>query len=160
MLKKILIILVVMLTGIMFGQGQTPALNQKIVDYVASQVGKRVDRGECWDLAYEALTKNNCQWDGKYAYGKKVNPATDSIYAGDLLQFEGVTVKYHENNATVKESFPHHTAIVYQVMGKGHYKIAHQNFGNTAKKVVVTELKLTNKVSGTITFYRPVAKNE
>jgi hypothetical protein len=160
MLKKTLSGLILLLSGILGAQGQTPALNQKITDYVTTQIGKKVDRGECWDLAYQALTQNNCEWDGRYAYGKKVNPNTDSIYAGDLLQFEGVTVKYKENNMIVKESFPHHTAIIYQVLGKGHYKIAHQNFGNTAKKVVVTELKLSNKVSGTIFFYRPVSKTE
>jgi hypothetical protein len=160
MIKRTLLLFSLVLSNFIFAFGQTPTLNQKIVDYVTTQIGKKVDRGECWDLAYESLTKNNCEWDGKYAYGKKVNPATDIIYAGDLLQFEGVTVKYHEKNMTVKETFPHHTAIVYQVLGKGYYKIAHQNFGNNGRKVGVTELKLSDKISGSILFYRPVAKTE
>jgi hypothetical protein len=160
MIKRTLLLLSFVLLNFIFTFGQTPLLNQKIVDYVSTQVGKKVDRGECWDVAYEALTLNNCEWDGMYVYGKKVNPATDSIYAGDILQFEGVTVKYHENNMTVKETFPHHTAIVYQVLGKGYYKIAHQNFGNTGRKVGITELKLSDKISGSILFYRPVSKTE
>jgi hypothetical protein len=160
MLKNIFTSLMLLLSGLLYGQGQTPALNQKIIDYVNTQIGKKIDRGECWDLAYEALTRNNCEWDGKYAYGKKLNPKTDSIYPGDLLQFEDVTIKYQENNVIYKELYPHHTAIIYKVIAKGDYKIAHQNFGNIGRKVGITELKLSGKLSGSIYFYRPVAKTE
>jgi hypothetical protein len=160
MLKNIVSLILLTLSGLLGVKGQTPLLNQKIVNYVNTQIGRKVDRGECWDLAYEALTKNNCAWDGKYAYGKAVNPKTDSIYAGDLLQFEGVTVKYRDKNSFVKESFPHHTAIIYKVLGKGNYKIAHQNYGDKGKKVGISELNLKDKVSGSIVFYRPVSKTD
>jgi hypothetical protein len=158
--KNILTILILLLSGLLYGQAQTPVLNQKIVDYVTSQVGKKVDRGECWDLAYEALTQNNCKWDGKYAYGKKLNVRTDSIYPGDIIQFEDVIIKYSGKNVSYRETYPHHTAIIYEVLGKGYYKIAHQNFGNKGRIVCITELKLSNKTSGNIFFYRPIAKTD
>lgn len=160
MIKNIVIALLIVLSGTLCVQGQTPELNQKIVDYATSQIGKKVDRGECWDLAYQALTQNDCAWDGRYAFGKKLNPKTDSIYAGDILQFEKVTIKYKENNILYQESYPHHTAIIYRVMGRGYYKIAHQNFEKFGKKVGISELRLANKTSGSVTFYRPVAKTE
>jgi hypothetical protein len=160
MIKNIVSVLLITLSGLLNVQGQTPALNQKIVDYVTTQIGKKVDRGECWDLAYQGLTQNDCEWDGRYAFGKKLNPRTDSIYAGDILQFEKVIIKYKEKNIIYQESYPHHTAIIYQVMGKGYYKIAHQNYEKTAKKVGISELKLSSKTSGSISFYRPVAKTE
>lgn len=158
MMKRIGAGLVMMLVICGFAEAQMPTLNQNIVDYAASQIGKKVDRGECWDLAYKALTINNCEWDGKYVYGKKLNPKTDSIYPGDLIQFEGVVVKYTKGDMIVKESYPHHTAIVYEVLGRNHYKIAHQNFEPQGKKVGISELDLTHKTAGKVMFYRPVAK--
>ena len=139
-------------------QAQTPALNQKIIKYVALQIGKQVDRGECWDLAYEALTRNKCNWDGKYGYGKKLNLKTDTIYIGDIIQFTNVTIKYTANGALYKETFKHHTAIVYEVIAPGNFKIAHQNNGFSGKKVGISVLKLSNKISGTIEIYRPQPK--
>lgn len=139
-------------------QAQTPVLNQNIIKYVASQIGKQVDRGECWDLAYEALTRNKCDWDGKYGYGKKLNLKTDTIYVGDIIQFTNVTIKYTVNGTLFKEIFKHHTAIVYEVIGPGNFKIAHQNNGFSGKKVGISELKLSNKTTGTIEIYRPQPK--
>ena len=135
-----------------------PELNQKIVDYVTTQIGKKVDYGECWDLAYEALTQNNCAWNGKYQYGKKLDPKTDSIYPGDLLQFYNVSLKYKKNGEIYKESFQLHTAIIYSIKGKGYYEIAHQNNSYSGRRVGISELDIRNKISGTIEFFRPVAK--
>jgi len=155
-MKKILSVCFLMIAMLLMAKAQVPSLNLRIVAYASSQVGKKVDRGECWDLAYEALTQNHCAWDHKYVYGKKLDPKTDSIYAGDLLQFENVTVKYKNANMSTTEEYPHHTAIIYQVLGKNHYTILHQNFGSNSRKVMITDLDLTHKTSGKISFYRPV----
>jgi hypothetical protein len=137
---------------------QTPELNQKIVDYVKNQIGKKVDYGECWDLAYEALTQNNCEWDGKYIFGKKLNQKTDSIYPGDIIQFYSVTLKYTKDRQIYKETYLKHTAIVYLIKEKGIFEIAHQNNGFTGRKVGISDLNMNNKISGTIEFFRPVTK--
>ncbi len=158
MIKKLSFALMILLTAIAFAQAQTPALNQKIVDYATSQLGKKVDRGECWDLANQALTKYNCRWDGKYAYGKKLDPKTDTVYPGDILLFTNVIIKYKEGGMEYKETYPNHTAIIYEVTGKDTYKLIHQNFGDVGRKVGISNLFLSHKVTGRVIFYRPVAK--
>jgi len=137
---------------------QIPELNQKIVDYVKTQVGKKVNTGECWDLAYEALTQNNCEWNGAFVFGKKINPKTDSIYPGDIIQFSNVVIKTTKGNMIYKETYKKHTAIIYSVKEKGVFEIAHQNNGFSGRKVGLSELNINSKYSGTIDFFRPVAK--
>jgi hypothetical protein len=136
---------------------QIPAINQQIVDYVKSVIGTKVDRGECWDLANEALTRVNAQWDHKFNYGEEVNPEKDSIYPGDIIHFENVVLKYKKDNAIYSENYPQHTAIVYRVLGPGEYEIAHQNTSFTGKKVGLSTLRLKDKKSGKWKFYRPKA---
>jgi hypothetical protein len=136
---------------------QTPVINQKIVDYVKTVIGTRVDRGECWDLAHEALTLVNAQWDHKYKYGDEVNPGKDSIYPGDLIHFDRVTLSYKKGKALYTEDYPQHTAIVYRVLGPGEYEIAHQNTSFSGKKVGLSILRLKDKRSGKWKFYRPKA---
>ena len=46
-----------------------PVLNQQIVDYLKTVIGKKVDRGECWDLANQALTRANAQWTFPTQFG-------------------------------------------------------------------------------------------
>ncbi|HOY31463.1 MAG TPA: hypothetical protein PKW80_06260 [Bacteroidales bacterium] len=140
------------------GAQEIPELNQKITEYVKAQLGKKVDRGECWDLAYEALTLNNCEWDGKFYFGNKLNPSVDSIYPGDIIQLYNVVLKHRIGNQIIKETYGQHTAVVYNKSGKGIFEIAHQNNGYSGRKVGISELNLRDKVSGTIIFFRPVAK--
>ena len=60
---KLLASLLFVLAGLNgFGQKQPavklPELNQKIIDYVNQNIGKKVGRGECWDLVQIPLTEN------------------------------------------------------------------------------------------------------
>jgi hypothetical protein len=154
----LLIALSIFITNSSIAQNNIPELNKEIVKYVKSVKGKKVDRGECWDLANQALTLVNADWDKAYVYGNKVDPETDQIFPGDLIQFENVKVKYTEGNATYTEFMTHHTAIVYKVISKGVFEIAHQNTGTSGKKVVVGKLNLNHVVKGDIFFYRPTIK--
>ena len=139
--------------------GQTlPPLNQKIVDYVTTVIGKKVDRGECWDLANRALVDNNAEWDGEYKYGTLLNPKKDEILPGDIIQFEKVKVVFKTGNTTTTEVMPHHTAIVYRVKELGIYELAHQNTGFSGRKVGLSEFNLNNMVKGRIYIYRPKSK--
>ncbi|MFC2111178.1 hypothetical protein ACFLQ5_01860 [Bacteroidota bacterium] len=150
------LILFLLISVPILAQNQIPITNKIIIDYVNSVIGKKVDRGECWDLAYQALTKAGAQWDGAYNYGKLVDPEKEIIHPGDIIQFKNVKVKYKVNRAIYTETMKHHTAIVYQVIGKGVYKIAHQNTSEFKKKVGISDFTIDNVVAGKLKFYRPI----
>src|SRR5689334_13502000 len=71
----------------------TPALNQRVVDFVKSKVGKKVGAGECWDLAAEALNTAGARWDGLYGFGELVDWKKAEVYPGDIVQFENVDIE-------------------------------------------------------------------
>ncbi len=143
-----------------FAQKDIPELNKGIIKYVKSVKGKKVDRGECWDIANQALKHIDADWDKEYVYGNSVNPEKDQIFPGDLIQFKNVKVQYTEGLATYTELMAHHTAIVYNVIEKGVYEIAHQNTEFSGRKVGISKLNLNHVVKGDIFFYRPTKKLE
>jgi len=161
-MKKLAILITYLLTTSIFSlatMGQTlPPLNQKIIDYVKTVIGKQVDRGECWDLANRALTDNNADWNLEYKYGTLLDPKKDEILPGDIIQFEKVKVIYVVGNTTTTETMPHHTAIVYRVIEPGVYELAHQNTGFSGRKVGLSTLNISNVTKGRMYFYRPVSK--
>lgn len=131
-----------------------PELNQQILAYVNTVVGKKVDRGECWDLANQALSRNNADWKFPTTFGKLYNPEKQAILPGDLVQFSNVKIK-NKNGETW--TFPKHTAIVMEVRENGVLLVAEQNV-NEKKVVQLDVLEYKNKVSGKIEFYRPQKK--
>ena len=133
-----------------------PELNQQIIKYVSSVIGKQVDRGECWDLANQALTRVNANWDRAFVYGRKINPKRDMVYPGDIIQFKNVKVEYREGNTTYRQEMKQHTAIVYKVLRKGVYELAHQNTGFSGRKVGLSKFDLSTVKKGRMWFYRPV----
>jgi len=141
-----------------------PDLNAKVIQYVNQNMGKKVDRGECWDLAAGALAYSNAYFDRSSMktvtiYGRKLNPQKDEILPGDMIQFEKVKMKWTEGNRmfTSYLGMPNHTAIVYKVNSPGDYEIAHQNAGDWGKKVGVNNFRLDRVTGGKMKFYRPVA---
>jgi len=141
-----------------FAQEDIPQLNQQIVNYVSTTIGMKVNRGECWDLASEALNRNNADWDMKYEYGERYNPKKEDVFPGDLIQFENVTVEYKKGRVTYTETMGHHTAIVYRVIDQEQkiLELAHQNTDFSGRKVGLSEFNLDNVTKGKIMFYRPV----
>ncbi len=135
-----------------------PTVNRHVVEYVREHMGRKVDRGECWDLAAAALNSAHADWDGTYGFGRVVDPRKDEILPGDIIQFEGVTVEQRTNTSLLRETYGHHTAVVLHVLANGEYTIAHQNFGEAARKVSTTTLRLADVRSGKITFHRPRAR--
>ena len=159
-MKKIILLLIITTFPLLIkAQGKIPPLNKQILDYVNSVMGTKVERGECWDLVHVPFDKYNADWDHSYNFGKQIDPLKDTVYPGDVIQFTNVTLKYLKGTDTWTESMPKHTAIIYEVISPGVYKIAHQNTGFTGKKVGVSDLKLTDVQKGKIQFYRPVYKN-
>lgn len=156
--RIILSFLLISIGSSLLAQDKIPELNKEIFKYVKSVKGTKVDRGECWDLANQALKLVDADWDKAYVYGDKIDPQTDPIYPGDLIQFENVKIKYTEGNTTYTELMTHHTAIIYKVVQKGIYEIAHQNTQFSGRKVGISSLNLNHIVQGKIYFYRPVKK--
>lgn len=133
-----------------------PPLNQLVLAFVTPQIKKRVGRGECWDLADYALRSVEAKWDGRYQYGMLLDPKSDCVYAGDIIQFEGVKTMYKDGTRTEVQEFQHHTAIIYEVKGDGRFVLAHQNTPFSGRKVGLSRLDLSHVVRGRYKIYRPV----
>lgn len=134
-------------------------LNDEIIEFVDTVLGTTVGRGECWDLAQEALDLNLADWIRPLSFGLPLNPETDEIKAGDIIQFRKLkTTERLPDKRIQRGSFgsPDHTAVIYQVLGKKHYTLAHQNFGGK-RSVMKSNVNLTNVTGGQYWIYRPVA---
>lgn len=138
-------------------QGDTiPPINARIVAYVLAHEGQQVDRGECWDLAAHALNHAEAKWDGQFGFGRAYDPEREQILPGDIIQFEKVTLEERTPNGMQRASFPKHTAVVISVPATGKVTIAHQNFGETGRKVSRWQMDLTTTTRGKLLFFRPV----
>lgn len=133
-----------------------PLLNQKIISYVRTTIGKKVGHGECWELAATALNLNQALWDHKYKFGREINPAKECVYPGDIIQFEGVVLRFRDGSREYKETMEHHTAIVYEIKGKDQFVLIHQNTAYSGRKVGLSELDLKTVARGKMKIYRPV----
>ena len=151
----LIIVLSIFAAHTLNAQNTIPKLNKEIYKYVKSVKGTKVDRGECWDLANQALKLTNADWDKAYIYGNKIDPKTDQVFPGDLIQFENVKVQYTEGNTTYTELMVHHTAIVYKVISKTVFEIAHQNTEFSGRNVGFSKLDLNHIIEGDMLFYRP-----
>ena len=158
MKNKYSLFLIVLLIS-SFRAEDIPDLNQRIVDYVKTVIGKQVDRGECWDLAFQALNRNNAKWDGQFEYGKRLKPDRDKIFPGDIIQFKNVKIRYTIDQMIYMEEMDQHTAIIYKVKTNKIYEIAHQNNSFSGRKVGLSTLDLNTIVKGKVYIYRPVSSD-
>lgn len=133
-------------------------LNAEVLAFANLRMGQQVGRGECWDVAQEALDRNGADWVRPTQFGEPLDPRTQEIKPGDIIQFQSVKI-YEETPTSTHTEFignPDHTAVVYEVLGPLHYRLAHQNIGGK-RYIIVTEVNLNNMVSGKMWFYRPLA---
>jgi hypothetical protein len=140
-------------------QAQTdslPLLNRRVVDFVRARVGEQVGRGECWDLAAQALNAAGAVWDGDYGFGRITDPVLGPVLPGDIVQFENVEFRWEEGLAIHTTRMPHHTAVVLEVRSRDRYLIAQQNTAETGRRTGTDELLLSRRTKGTIRFYRPM----
>ncbi|MCB0410788.1 MAG: hypothetical protein KDD29_11255 [Flavobacteriales bacterium] len=148
----------ILLIAFSFSKAQcdnAPVLNKKIIAFVKSNMNKKVDGGECWDLAAKALKNVEANWDGKYEFGKHINDKKDCVYPGDIIQFKGIKLKYKKEKYIYTEDMSHHTAIVYEVVEKGKYIIADQNTRHSGRKVGTHEFNVEDIIKGSFKIYRP-----
>ena len=130
-----------------------PPVNAKMIACVDKMMGKKVDRGECWDLVNYALNNSDANWDSPEGFGKKVDPKKDVLFPGDVVVMKNV--KYTSSDGA-RWNFPQHYAIIYKVKDKNSFTIANQNVSGK-RSVILTELTLTG-LTGTISFFRPQPK--
>lgn len=149
-------ILIIFILSSVFGHHTTPPTNQKIINYVNTVIGKKVDQGECWDLANAALNAAGAKWQPPYGFGKPVNYKTDTLYPGDVIQITNVTMESKTETSITRWKMAQHTAILYEVAEGGSIKVAEQNV-NGVRKVMISQWKLSDIKSGKMQFYRPQA---
>lgn len=135
--------------------GDTPELNRKIVKLANTKLKKKVGTGECWDLIQFVLDDTDAEWDKYEVYGKVINHEKKCIYAGDIIQFEGVELEWTEGNMTYTETMGHHVAIVDEVLDDNTLVLIHQNTGQHGRKVGKTTFRLDAMTQGEIVVYRP-----
>jgi len=137
--------------------GETPQFNQRILQIANAKMNKKVGRGECWDLAQLVLEETGAVWDGLEEYGKLIHHKSECIYAGDIIQFKNVKIKWEEGKYTYEEVMKHHTAIVHEVKEDGTLVLIHQNTGQHGRKVGTTIFRINDMKKGKIMVYRPQA---
>ena len=132
-------------------KAQEASVAQKIITFCDKNKGKKVGKGECWDLAKEALDASGANWTPPYSFGKEL-AKKDPVLPGDIIQFEKVRIEYPDGSW---KDFPHHTAIIYTVLGTGKYMIAEQN-ANGKRFVLFSEIDFSYIKKGKYTIYRPL----
>ena len=155
-MKKTLAILFLFVAATAFKPADD--VSKKVVEFCKNNMGKKVDRAECWDLARFALDYAKADWTAPHDYGTKVDYKKEKLKGGDILQMENVSFSWTEGEYTYSATFPHHTAVVYEVKENGKVVLAHQNFNNV-RKVVTLEISMSDITAGTVEAFRPRAKS-
>lgn len=136
--------------------GTLPPMNARVLEFVEGHYGKRVGRGECWDLAAEALNAAQARWDGRLEYGRLVDHTKEEVLPGDIIQLEEAEFRWEEAGAVNGITMPHHTVVVTGIKSQGVFTIAHQNMEGIGRKVGAGELVLSRLIKGRALIYRPV----
>lgn len=127
-------------------------MSQKIIEFSLKNLGKKVETGECWDLANSALNYANANWESPHKFGTKLDYPKQELQPADILQFSNIKLKFPNGSM----SFPKHTAIVYKANGN-RVTLLHQNFNN--KRYVDTlTISMDYIKSGKVEAFRPKSK--
>jgi hypothetical protein len=133
-------------------QGPISELQREVVNFAADNIGKRIGRGECWDLADQALRAAGAEPPKGYTFGDRIR--LDEIQPGDILQF--TTARFDEPGYWTIMGMPNHTAVVHAV-GDTRAFILQQNFDGK-RHVTPYDLNLNNLTSGRLEAFRPVPR--
>lgn len=152
-------------------------INSKILSFAAQNVGKKVDRGECWDLAYYALKHANgktpkLEGSLTYVWSSQTKSYANAL-PGDILQYKGYRIRveakgtfridlpnggYQEFTSGYMEytmGVPRHTQILKSKGANGQISIYEQNWTNT-QNVLVKKVRINTQFleAGTYTISR------
>jgi len=133
------------------------ATNKDVIVYTKQAIGTKVGRGECWDLAQQALKFSGSIWKTPYQFGFLLKKG-EQLLPGDIIQFSSVRFEWTKGNRSGWKQLgaPEHTSIIYAVKDS-QLQLAHQNV-NGVRKVFLDTINLKNIVSGTYKIYRPYKK--
>ena len=126
-------------------------LNQKVLEYARGKLDQQVSRGECWDLAEEAVTQSGGESSTKltgvngkafetadYKWGTPVE--LKDAQPGDVLQFKGHSFEQKTTTSagwtSEEQNRGHHTAIVEQNLGDGRLIVLEQHVRPAGEKEV------------------------
>ena len=133
-------------------QGPISEIQREVVNFAADNIGRKIGRGECWDLADQALRAAGAEPPKGYTFGDRI--PLNEIQPGDILQF--TSARFDEPGYWTIMGTPNHTAVVHAV-GDTRAFILQQNFDG--KRYVTTyDLNLNNQTSGQIEAFRPVRR--
>jgi len=180
MVRRSLIVLAVVASGLADNPPAPVDFNARVADFARSKVGEKVGEkvgdGICSTLIQEALRDAGAKVlhapaeGGEYLWGEPLKSLKDAR-AGDILRFEKVTFRGRRriigNNGLPailisQQTFPHHSAIITKVGPKGRsLTIHHQNAagpdGNPVEIVQETTLLMSEmQKGGSLKAYRPV----
>lgn len=127
-------------------------IQREVVNFAADNIGKRIGRGECWDLADRALRAAGAKPPKGYTFGDRI--PLDEIQPGDILQF--TSARFDEPGYWTIMGMPNHTAVVHAV-GDTRAFILQQNFDGK-RHVTPYDLNLNNLTSGQLEAFRPVPR--
>ena len=130
----------------------TPAPNRKVVGWAESQMGKKIDRGECTDLATEALKQIGYS-ARDYKWGRELPKGTTPL-PGDIIQLE--------NAQFGAQTVAHHTAMVWEVIGPRNVKVLEQNWlggKEEGRKVGPGSYDFNKMTAGELHLFRPISSN-
>jgi hypothetical protein len=133
------------------------SINQNVIAWARGRLGQQVGRGECWDLADQALrnagahSSNTTKANANYTWGQAIKLG-DAI-PGDVLQFlkykvttTTTTITKFADGTEEEESEvetierPHHTALVERSPSNGWINILEQNVPPAGKRVQAFEM--------------------
>ena len=112
----------------MGGNNATLSLGQQVVVWAQGKVGKKVGKGECWDLAELALKQAGAQTsndlgpvgeDSDYVWGDTI--AIKDVEPGDVLQFRDYEVTTTTVTKYVWDDGASETIKVEDIAERGHH---------------------------------------
>lgn len=161
---------------------QIPVVNQKVLTFARTSLGRQVGRGECTDLAVAAYVAAGAVplsslgptgADANYVWGTLVDTATTSnrslagVLPGDVIQLRDVTLVHTTHYPdgswyTTTTTAEHHTAVVESVSGST-LAVLEQNVGaagtpdSVRRTVQHGTYNLGDLQGGTIWIYQPIS---
>lgn len=132
-------------------QPSVASLNQAVLNYAQSVVGRTIGNGQCTELAIEALQSAGAQSNQGYTWGTALRGVED-LQPGDVLQMHDARFEY-PSGASAWSTGPH-TAIVTSVQGSV-IQVLEQNISGSP--VQAGQYDARYLTAGRLEFYRPVA---